>query len=111
VQSHRIVDIEQMSARADEVSRLYAQRFGIDRDASWYLLKLQEELGELVQSYLRMTGNARTDGAPEVERREQFTGELADVLCHVLLLARFHDVDLSRAVEAKWFRWLDREVT
>ena len=34
-----------------DVCDLYAERCGIARDDDWYLLKIQEELGELVQAH------------------------------------------------------------
>ncbi len=42
-----------------EVSDTYAGRNAIARDDDWYLLKLQEELGELAAEYLKMTSRGR----------------------------------------------------
>jgi hypothetical protein len=39
------------------------------------------------------------------EIEERFRSELADVLCHVLLLARHHGVDVEEAIERKWLVW------
>ncbi|MDY7086982.1 MAG: MazG nucleotide pyrophosphohydrolase domain-containing protein [Actinomycetota bacterium] len=90
---------------AEEISRGYARRHGITRDAAWFLLKLQEEVGELTQAFLMRTGQARSKGHTQQEIEDMFRGELADVLCHVLLLARHHGVDLEEAVERKWLVW------
>ncbi len=45
-----------------EVCDLYAERCAIRRDDDWFLLKIQEELGELVQAHLRLTQRGRTKG-------------------------------------------------
>ena len=37
--------------------------------------------------------------------KEEFEQELADVFCHVLLLAKSNAVDIEKAVEKKWFKW------
>ena len=85
-----------------QVSRIYASRFGIDRDADWFMLKLQEEVGERTQAHLMRRASARTRGMSDVEIDARFGQELADVLRHVLLLARNVKVDLEAEVEDKW---------
>jgi len=89
------------------VSAGYARRFGIDRTGSWLMLKLHEEVGELTQAYLRMTRQGRTEASDD-ELGAAFRAELADVLCHVLLVARRYDVDLDDEITAKWLVWRDR---
>jgi NTP pyrophosphatase (non-canonical NTP hydrolase) len=88
-------------------------RYGIERDATWFLLKLQEEVGELTQAFLMLSGRARERGNTPEQLQQAFRTELADALCQVLLLARHHDVDLQAAVEEKWLRrnpdWMRRQ--
>jgi Predicted pyrophosphatase len=96
------MDIKTITDLIDEVSVGYAEKFGIERDATWFLLKLQEEVGELTQCYLTMTGQARTRGLTEEQIRSNFGAEIADVFCHVLLLARHHGIDVESEVGAKW---------
>ncbi|MEJ3749153.1 MazG-like family protein [Actinomycetes bacterium KLBMP 9797] len=103
------MDLARLSDEVEEVSQGYARRHGIDRDPAWFVLKLQEEVGELTQAFLMRTGQARTKGHSAEEIDERFRGELADVLCHTLLLARHHGVDLEQAVERKWQRHLPRD--
>lgn len=33
--------------------------------------------------------------------------EVVDVLCHVLLLAKHHNVDLDKEISEKWLVWKD----
>ncbi len=94
-----------LKALTDEVARvsdLYAQNYAIRRDDDWFLIKLQEELGELAQAHLRLTGRARGEGS-EAARAD----EAADVLCMLLLYCRRHGIDLDQAVERKWLKWLE----
>nr|WP_235511417.1 hypothetical protein [Agromyces sp. Root81] len=51
-----------------------------------------------------MNGMGRDRGLSGDEKREAFANECADVLAHLLLLARSQGVDLPAAVEAKWLR-------
>jgi len=99
------MDIKQLSEEVEQVSQIYAEKFHIERDATWFILKLQEEVGELVQSYLMMTGKARTKGKSPEEIQSEYHKEVADVLCQTLLLARFHGIDLDKEIEEKWLQW------
>ena len=87
------------------VSDRYARVHGIDRDETWYLLKLHEEVGELTQAFLMSTGRARDKGLDATELRAALCAEMADVLCQALLFARNQGVDLGAAVAAKWLVW------
>ncbi|MDI6106074.1 hypothetical protein QLQ12_46700 [Actinoplanes sp. NEAU-A12] len=41
------MDLVRLSEDVEQISRGYARRFGIERSSAWFLLKLQEEIGEL----------------------------------------------------------------
>ena len=99
------MDVHQLSQEVERVSRRYAETFSIERDATWFALKLQEEVGELTQAYLMLIGQARAKGLTREELRAGFHKEVADVFCHILLLANFHGVDLEKEVEEKWLSW------
>lgn len=99
------MDIQTLTEEVEKVSLTYTKKFNIKRDNNWFVLKLQEELGELVQSYLRLERKGRTKGKTEEELRAAFAKEVADVFCHVLLLAKFNNVDLDKEVKEKWLIW------
>lgn len=98
-------NLEKIIAEIKKISDIYSKRFGVDRDSTWYVLKLQEEMGELIQMYLMMSKKARDKGVSVEEMRENFEHEVADVFCHILLLADFYKVDLSKAIQDKWLKW------
>ena len=91
-----------------EVSNTYASRNAIARDDDWYLLKLQEELGELTAEYLKTTGRGRKKGADAPAIRQALEDETADVLATLLLFAHRNGIDLDAALERKWFQYLGR---
>jgi len=99
------MDIKTLTDKVEKVSLLYTGKFGIKRDADWFFLKLQEELGELTQSYLMMVGQARKKEKSEKDIVQDFNKEVADVFSHVLLLAKYHKIDLEKEVEEKWLVW------
>lgn len=103
------MDLRRLADDIESISERYAGVLGIERDDAWYLLKLQEEVGELTQAFLMRAGQARTRGLTAEEIDSGFRAELADVLCHVLLMARHHGVDLEAEVGRKWLVRLREE--
>ncbi|MGZ6004451.1 MAG: pyrophosphohydrolase domain-containing protein [Caulobacteraceae bacterium] len=85
-----------------QISDIYAGKYGIERDDDWFLLKLQEELGELAQAHLKLSGRGR--GGADAQARAD---EAADVLCQLLLYCRRFGIDPEAAVRAKWLAWLE----
>jgi NTP pyrophosphatase (non-canonical NTP hydrolase) len=99
------VDLEQLADEVEAISNIYARKHAIERTDAWFVLKLQEEVGELTQAFLMKTGQARDKGRSAAELDTDFRAEVADVLCQVLLLARHHGIDLESAVAEKWLVW------
>lgn len=96
------MDLRSLEDGLEVVSRLYAERFGIDRDDNWFVLKLQEEIGELTQAFLMCSGQARDKGLSPADLDQAFRAELSDVLAQVLVMARHFDVDVQDELERKW---------
>ena len=101
------MDIKALTDEVEHISRAYASRFEINRDDTWFLLKLHEEVGELTQAHLMRTGQARPKGMAAEEIDEAFRSEVADVLAHTLLLARHHGIDVEDEIARKWLVWRD----
>ena len=103
------MDIKALSADLEKISSTYAKTFGIDQTPEWFLLKLTEELGELVQSYLKYAGQARIDPEMASTLRVNLEDELADVLGMTLLVASHHGIDVEQAITRKWLKHLRTE--
>ena len=101
--------LSELGRLAARVSDGYAERFAIARNRDWYLLKLQEELGELTAEYLRSTGRGRLRGADQQTVSRAMADEAADVLATLLLFAAENGIDLEEALERKWFAYLPPE--
>jgi NTP pyrophosphatase (non-canonical NTP hydrolase) len=103
------MDIDNLSKKIEQVSQSYAAEFNIKRDKEWFILKLQEEIGELTKSYLMLSGKARTKGKTLDEIQANFNEEVADVFCHILLLAKHYEVNLQKEIEDKWLAQLSEQ--
>jgi NTP pyrophosphatase (non-canonical NTP hydrolase) len=95
--------LEQLTADFDNASRSYVEKHGIERDPDWFVLKMQEEMGELTQAWNRRTGRARAKGRDRPQMDRELADETADLLGHVLLFVRHNDIDLVSAIERKWY--------
>ena len=95
-------DLDTLINLVREVSDIYADRFGIERDATWYLGKMTEELGEVTSAYLKLAGQGRGAGDPQ-----DLADEVADLLAFVLLFADWQGIDPVEALQAKWGRYLE----
>ncbi|MGY5779342.1 pyrophosphatase [Rhizobium sp. LEGMi135b] len=86
----------------ESASATYAADNGLERDDDWFVLKLQEELGELIQIWNRVTGRGRRKGMSDADLATALADETADVLGHILLFANRNGLDLKAAIERKW---------
>ena len=100
------MDLRRLAEDVETISSRYAAHYEIDRDDAWYLLKLQEEVGELTQAYLMRNGQARAKGRSAEDLEAGFRAEMADVLCQLLLMAQHHGVDIEDEVDRKWLHRL-----
>ncbi len=100
------MDIKDIQNKVVKVSDIYAKKCNINRDDDWYILKLQEEIGELTQIYLSESSRGRNVGVVPEQLKQEFANELSDVIGQVLLIANHHNIDIEEALERKWFRYL-----
>lgn len=71
--------LSDLMERFDKASATYAAANGVERDETWFLLKLLEEAGELVQAANRVSGRSRQKGMSEDELRQLLADETADL--------------------------------
>jgi NTP pyrophosphatase (non-canonical NTP hydrolase) len=91
-----------MMRQFESASQKYADANGIVRDSDWFMLKLQEEVGEVTQAWNRLSGRGRSKGKTQEEMRQELADETADLLGHVLLLAYQNGLDIEASVKRKW---------
>lgn len=102
-----MADLAELSEKAERVSQVYAARCNINRDDDWFVLKLQEEAGELVAEYLRGSGRGRVGERSTDAIRQALEDETADLFAQLLLFARHNEIDIEAALQRKWFGWIE----
>lgn len=100
------MDLNSISDELKKVSDIYARRFQINRDNDWFLLKIQEELGELSAAYLKLTQRARVGDQRSEDLEKNLRDEVADVIAMTLLFAKHRGIDVEQALKDKWFQYL-----
>lgn len=94
--------LDELATRIDGISARYAQIHGVDRSPDWALLKLTEEVGELVQAHLTATEQSKDRGLGAEEQRRKVATELGDVIGMCLVFASQAGIDAEAAVAETW---------
>jgi len=80
-------------------------------DDDYLILKISEEIGEFVQSYLVYKKRCRPRKyLPPEEAKKELSKELSDVLGLVLVIASILKIDLKKAMDKKWItrEWIEK---
>jgi len=100
------LDIREPEEKVAQVSDVYAKKFEINRDHDWFLLKIQEELGELTSAHLKLSQRARIGTNSQDDLKKNLKDEIADVLAMTVLYARHRGINIEEALQEKWFKYL-----
>ena len=105
------MDLKELQDQASTVFLNNLKRDNIKVSDEYLVLKLTEELGEFVQSYLIHAKQCRPAKYldEEVSHRE-VSKELADVLGIVFVIAKTLDINLEEALVKKWItrEWIKK---
>lgn len=101
------MNIQDLTRNLQSIANLYSKRFSIERSPDWYLIKIQEELGELSAAYLKLSGRARIQDEDNKQLQSNFEDEVADVIAMTILFAKSQGVDIENAIQKKWYKHLE----
>lgn len=95
------MEIREIAVHCEKAWSEYAQQQGIQRDDHFYFFKLQEELGELVRSYLELNAMERKT-CEDKKLQEKFHGDIASVIGNALILANHFHVNIENEIVKKF---------
>ena len=97
------MELKQLQNQVSKVFLNNLKRDSIEASDDYLILKLTEELGEFVQSYLVHKKRCRPGKyqSPPISKRE-VAKELADVLGIVFVIAKTMKIDVKEALIKKW---------
>jgi len=105
------MDLKQLQDEASKVFLDNLKRDDIEPSDDHLVIKLTEELGEFVQSYLVHKKRCRpAKYLPESDSQRALSKELADVLGIVLVIAKTMKIDVEEALVKKWItrEWINK---
>jgi NTP pyrophosphatase (non-canonical NTP hydrolase) len=105
------MEIKELQKQASKIFLDNLKRDKIKNSEDYLILKLTEELGEFVQSFLVHKKRCRPAKylSPKKSKKE-LSKELSDVLGLVLVIAKKLDIDVEEALVKKWItrEWLKK---
>lgn len=114
VQRPESMELAKLQKQIPQIFSLYLDRHGIKMDDDYVMLKIGEEMGELIQAYLIHKKRCRkVKLVPPAESKKELAKELSDVFCLALVIAERLDIDLEEAVTKKWItrEWIGEAPT
>ncbi|HBY19879.1 MAG: hypothetical protein A2Y24_07700 [Clostridiales bacterium GWE2_32_10] len=98
------MNYSKIGEKLEDILRGYSKEFNYkeERDSDILIFKLQEELGELTQRYIQMTGRGRMRNMTEVEIKEGFKEESVDILVYLMVLFKRYNVNVEKILSKKW---------
>ena len=103
------MEVKELQRAASKVFLANLKRDQITVSDDYLALKLTEELGEFVQSYLIHKKQCRPTKYESVKKSKyKLSKELGDVLGLVLVIAKHLNIDVEEALVKKWItkEWL-----
>ena len=81
----------------------YGERFNIEIESEFAVLKLIEEVGEFTEALLTLKSKSRPEKLlPEVEAKKKVEQELADIVGMAIVNAHVLNIDIEKALYDKW---------
>ena len=99
------MDFKKLKIEVCKNAKKYGEKYDIDIDEEFVMLKLFEEMGEFSEALLTYKNKSRPDKQlPKKESEEELAKELADVVGMAMVVAEVYDVDLEEAMKKKWLK-------
>jgi len=99
----------------EEITKIFLEnleRDNIEINDDYLMMKITEELGEFIQSFIVHKRKCRPEKylSPE-ESKKSMAKELSDVLGLVFVISKKLDIDLEEALTKKWItkEWVKRK--
>ncbi len=106
------MNFEELQKRIIDIFKEGLERDNIKTNDDYFVMKIGEEVGELVQSYLVYKKQCRpVKYLQDGEAKKAVAKELSDVLALVFMIAHTLDINLEEAIEKKWItkEWLMKD--
>ncbi|GMU73840.1 MAG: hypothetical protein AMXMBFR44_0390 [Candidatus Campbellbacteria bacterium] len=105
-----MTQLQELTEKTKKVMEAYKRQYpDVLMDRDYFPFKMSEEFGECMQMYLMLTDRGRQKGKTKEEIKASFSEEIADLFGYLLVFADQEGVDLVKALDNKWFSFLDAD--
>lgn len=108
------MEIKQLQDKISKVFLDNAKRDNIEIDDNYLVLKLTEELGEFVQSYIVHQKKCRPEKyLSKEESKRELSKELSDVLGLIFIISKKFNIDIEEVLVKKFItkEWMENKET
>ena len=96
---------EEIQSGILKVAETYSERYNVEIDLDFAVLKLFEEVGEYAQAVIVHKKKSRPEKyLPEEEAKKHLGEELADIIGMAIINADLIGIDIQKAIKEKWYR-------
>lgn len=106
------MEIKEAQKKISKIFSNNSKRDSVKVDDDYLMLKLTEELGEFVQSYVIHKKRCRPEKYLSSQKsKREMSKELSDVLGLILVIANNFDINLEEALVKKWItrEWINKK--
>ena len=97
------MEFKEMQKKVIQNALNYGERFNIEIESEFAVLKLIEEVGEFTEALLTLKSKNRPEKLlPEVEAKKKVEQELADIVGMAIVNAHVLNIDIEKALYDKW---------
>jgi len=97
------MEFKDLSKKVVENAVSYGEKYNVQIDEDFAVLKLYEEVGEFAQALLIHRKKSRPEKhVTEEVSRNELAKELADVVGMAIVIANLFGIDLEEALDKKW---------
>lgn len=94
---------EEIQSGILKVARVYGEKFNVNIDQDFAILKLYEEVGEFAQAVLIHRKKSKPEKyKSEKETKERLGEELADIIGMAIVNADLFGIDIESSIKEKW---------
>lgn len=102
------MEFKELQEKVIKVEKKYCKLNNIEIDQEFALNKLYEEVGEFAQAWLIHRKKCRpVKIVSDQKSKDMLAEEIADIIGIAIVNAYLLDINLDKAMEDKWFKYLE----
>ena len=105
------MEFREIESKIAKIFLDYLKKNNITHNDDYLVLKISEELGEFIQSYIIHKKKCRSEKCISCEEsKKEMAKELADVVGLAFAISKDFDIDLEEALVKKWIsrEWIKK---